>query len=750
LISNEAGDILWATLLQVGISRSQVALTSIVSCLPMPETKAPSTAIEACRERVYNVIRAVRPKKILLLGSTSTKAVFNQAVTKIRGLGSILRLDDLDIFVVATYSPAAILHDQDLFRDFADDVEKWASQTKPMGPPKLVVQIPTTVEEALDLLPVFVSASSVSCDIETTGLDCFRDQILSVGFGTMIDDSPDETVNLILTYEILEDPEIDSAIKWFLSDYPGDVVFHNIKFDMKFLRMRYGIDLTPHRPWDTLLMRYAQDERGSESTGGGRSYGSLGLKDIARVRYDIPDYHFDFNEFYATPFEERDWEKFFRYQAIDTHTTIRLFHDLYRELESESKSLIPLVQNLLVAGALTFAKAEMRGTPVDIEYLRDLRGRTMGIVEEKIDVLREIAKNQTLNPNSPKQVKEAFISMGVDYKSGERIVLQMMLKNASLPDEAKEFIPALLDYRQREKILKTYIDGLLNRLGPDNRIHPDFKMSGTDTGRLSCRNPNLQNIPTIMGPEIKRAFVAPEGWLIVNADYSQLELRVTAFLSRDPNLIKAYTEGIDVHRWVASFVFDKPMEEITSFERYMAKYVDFGIIYGRSSRGLCEGFEAEYIFEMTGKYPTIEWADGIQEKLFNGFPTLKAFIDSQHTFVRKHQYVETITGRRRRFPYMDRRSIGSTERKAVNTPIQGSASDMALSAAIRLDKSLDPERGYMISSVHDSLMFLLREDYLEEGTSIIRREMETPVIPEFDIPLRVDIGYGTSWDQAKE
>lgn len=144
------------------------------------------------------------------------------------------------------------------------------------------------------------------------------------------------------------------------------------------------------------------------------------------------------------------------------------------------------------------------------------------------------------------------------------------------PGQTREFLSNLLDYRQKTVALKTYAIGLSNRADPETgRVHADFLLHGTDTGRLSARNPNLQNIPAVMGPAIRRAFCARPGWFFVNADYSQLELRVAAFYSRDDNLIEAFKKGIDVHRWVASLMFKKPPEQISKFERYLAKYVDF-------------------------------------------------------------------------------------------------------------------------------------------------------------------------------
>lgn len=747
-----SGQLLWEAMKAVGISRSDCAVTNTVICHPEGNATPSTAAIEACRERLYSVIEKVSPEKILLLGSTATKALLGETVTKIRGLGTTRHIGGRDVYVVGTYHPSAILRDPDLFRDFANDIQKWVHKSAPEAAPKMTVIIPKTVEEALNALRDLEEASVVSCDIETSGLNPRKDKIYSIGFAAAV--NWEETIDVIVPIRLIESSfDLYWLVERYIFHKDWKIVFHNIKFDISFLREMFGWDLTPKHPWDTMLMKYAQDERGSSSSDtGGRSYATMGLKDIARVRWDIQSYKFDFETFFGTPEDERDWESFYRYQAIDTHITILLFFELWDELEGESQKLLTLVENLLTPASLAFSRVEHYGCPIDVEYLEELKIATTAEVEELLGKLRALVENDTFNPGSPKQVMAVFVDNGLKLTSGEKEVLQMTSKLPTTSPKMVEFINLLLEYRQKSKVLKTYVDGLLTRVEEDGRVHSDFKITGADTGRLSSRDPNLQNIPTIMGPQIKRAFIAPPGWVFVNADYSQLELRVTAYLSRDPNLMEAYRKGFDVHRWVASFVFDKPMEDITHFERYMAKYIDFGLIYGRQARGITEGFEAEYIYDMTGTRPTIAWADEIQEKFFAGFPTLKSFIDAQHKLVRRLFYVESPSGRRRRFPFLDGSVMGSVERKAVNTPIQGFASDIALNAIINLDRTLDPTEAYIISSVHDSVMLLVREDRFDCIIPIIRHVMETPPVvdPPFDVPLKVDIGYGKDWSEAKD
>lgn len=738
-----------------GVERRDLYVTNAVLCHPEGNATPSAAAIEACRPRLIEELSRVSPKKILISGGTAAKSLLGvTSIVKARGLGQMIPLNGTgeEAFAVPTYHPAAVLRDADLFRDLMADVQKLASREGPEPREVLSLWVPSTPAEVCDAMELLMGASVVSCDLETTGLNAWTDKILSFGFGALTEDGHSFTV-------VIPDTVAgggQGALIEFLYDYDGVMVFHNAKFDVQFLKMWLNdIRWEPKHCMDTLLMTYSLDERGRDDSGssaGSRGYSTVGLKDQARLRYDIPDYKFDFEHFYATPDDMKDWLGFYFYQAIDLATTVRLYFDLLGEMEAESSKLLPLVRDLIVPGSLAFAQVELRGFPIDIPYLEELRATTETRVGELVEKLQGVAKLNGLeefNPASPVQVKK-LCSTGWRFEppNFEKETLQMAIKLDPLTEECREFLKVLLEYRQRSKVLKTYVEGLLKRVDNDSRIRPDFLLHGTDTGRLSCRDPNLQNIPTIMGSEIKHAFVAPEGWLLFNCDYSQLELRVAAWYSRDENLTRAFVEGKDVHRWVASLMFHKPLEEITSFERYLAKYVDFGLLYGRTAQALTEGFEAEYILEMTGKKMTSQEADEIQRAFFAAFPMLEKFIKAQHAKVRSQQYIETPMGRRRRFPYLDRSTVSSAERKSVNTPIQSLASDMTLTSILRLTREL-PEDAYVVSSVHDSIMCVVREDLVDQVLPIVRQVMETPCIPEFDIPLRVDIEIGKRWSEVK-
>lgn len=832
-MTGEPGKILRGTMSKVGLSVQSTYHTYSVLCLPKEKGTIPKEATDACRERLLYEIGEVNPDLVLSLGSNSAKSLLGvKGVTRARGQLHRIKFEEygVDTRLMATFSPSAIPRDPDLFRDFSFDLAKAATQREPIDF-KYSLWIPSTVEETREMLYLLSTASLISCDLETTGFDYEVDPILTVGFGVL--PTQGDPISIIITGNLFR--QMLPEFRTFFELFQGTFIFHNVKFDIQYLRWAFQDKLfKPRHTMDTMLMQYSRDERGMDSSENQRAYFSVGLKDLGRQMFDIPDFHFDFEEWlkplkreielgtplddlYSSESTEVDWTNLIIYHGLDCSVTIRLYVELKRLLELESPKLMGLA-DFLTRASLAYAVVEMNGIQLDMEYLKEFQVTTEETVRHHLEKLQEIALRvagiETMNPGSSPQVKKVFAALGIDIEKGEKETIQYEMNRTKYPFEiiklteyleksdwkmfsqfvdqilpngapkdvewttdlgeawwdtcalyygvsmdatrsrkerasepyyspdAKNFLANLLEYRQQSKLLSTYVVGLQNRADHDGRIRADFLLHGTDTGRLSARNPNLQNIPAVVGPMIRRAFVARPGWAFLNCDYSQLELRVAAFYSRDANLTEAFIKGVDVHRWVASLMFKKPPEEITKFERYLAKYVDFGFLYGRDALSLMHGFEAEYIRANMGRYLTKEECLEIQQSFFNGFPQLSGWIQRQHDFVRKFHYIETPTGRRRRFPYVDWKSSGSVERKSVNTPCQSLASDMTTAAIICLADELDIERALITSSVHDSIMFEVREDYVEEAVQIIRRCMETPCIPEFDVPLRVDIAVG--------
>lgn len=304
-------------------------------------------------------------------------------------------------------------------------------------------------------------------------------------------------------------------------------------------------------------------------------------------------------------------------------------------------------------------------------------------------------------------------------------------------------VDKILEYRQLTKLKSTYADGLAVYIGPDGRIHGKFNQTITATGRISSTEPNLQNIPVRMelGRLIRKVFVPKEGCVFIDADYSQIELRILAHCSGDEQLIQAYKEARDIHRMTASQVFHTPFEEVTELQRRNAKAVNFGIVYGISSFGLSQDLSI-----------TRKEAAQYIENYFETYPGIKRFLDDTVAHAKTEGYVVTLFGRRRPVPELKssnfmQRNFG--ERVAMNAPIQGSAADIMKIAMIGVNRELKEKglRSKMILQVHDELLIEAHKDEVEEVKEILKRQMEQAA--DLDVPLIVDMHTGENWYEAK-
>ena len=401
---------------------------------------------------------------------------------------------------------------------------------------------------------------------------------------------------------------------------------------------------------------------------------------------------------------------------------------LYRSME------MPLV--------FTLYRMERAGVRVDSKVLKtygDELGVRIGELETKI---YEEA-GETFNINSPKQLGTIlFEKMGMKggkkTKTGYSTSADVLEKLA--PDHP--IVADILEYRQLAKLKSTYADGLAAYIGADERIHTTFQQTITATGRLSSVEPNLQNIPIRMelGRRIRKVFIPKEGCILVDADYSQIELRVLAHMSGDENLIKAYREAEDIHRLTASQVFHVPFEEVTPLQRRNAKAVNFGIVYGISSFGLSQDLSI-----------TRKEAQEYIQKYFETYPKIKEFLDGCVEKAKKEGYAETMFGRKRPVPELKssnfmQRSFG--ERVAMNAPIQGTAADIIKIAMIRVDRRLREEglKSRLLLQVHDELLVEAEEGELEQVKKILAEEMQGAA--ELSVPLEIDMKQGMNWYEA--
>jgi len=442
-------------------------------------------------------------------------------------------------------------------------------------------------------------------------------------------------------------------------------------------------------------------------------------------------------------FAEVDIDKASEYAAEDADITLRLHQTLSKQLQQSPRqwSLYNEIEIPLI-GVLT--RIEENGVLIDSASLDqqslELANRMMSIEQQAHDVA-----GSAFNLGSPKQIQEIFydrMKLPVLKKtpkgqpSTDESVLQELALDYDLPK-------LILEHRGMSKLKSTYTDKLPQQIHPKTgRVHTSYHQAVAATGRLSSTDPNLQNIPirSEEGRKIRQSFIAPAGYKIVAADYSQIELRIMAHLSGDSGLLTAFSEGVDVHRATAAEVFDVEIDQVTQDLRRSAKAINFGLIYGMSAFGLAKqlGLSRNQAQEYIDLY-------------FSRYPGVKKYMDNIRDQAKQQGFVETLFGRRLYLPEINSRNAAQrqyAERTAINAPMQGTAADIIKRAMIDCDRwilnsGIDVK---MIMQVHDELVFEVAESELNSSIEKIRSIMSTAA--ELNVPLLVEVGSGANWDQA--
>jgi DNA polymerase-1 len=411
-------------------------------------------------------------------------------------------------------------------------------------------------------------------------------------------------------------------------------------------------------------------------------------------------------------------------------------------VERGGETMKHLFHDIEMPLAAVLIQLELRGIELDAEVLR-AQAAELG---EQLDAVRaeiEADAGYPINPESPQQLQKLlFEDRGLPAKKKTKTGYStdaQTLEELSLLDP---IVKLILDHRSLTKLKGTYLDTLPTLINPETgRLHTEFRQAVAQTGRLSSRDPNLQNIPvrSELGRRIREGFVAPEGMLLVSLDYSQIELRVLAHLSRDPNLTSAFVEGADVHRRTAAEVFGVPEDEVSSEQRSIAKAVNFGVIYGQTAFGLSRQLGIPQ--GRAGKYI---------KTYFERIPGVDAYMNELIELAKRRGYAETILGRRRRIPELKARGAAKAygQRIARNTPIQGSAADILKIAMIEVERRLaEVDYARMLLTVHDELIFECDEARVDDLVALAKPAMEEAA--ELDVPLVVESGAGRNWAQAK-
>ena len=432
------------------------------------------------------------------------------------------------------------------------------------------------------------------------------------------------------------------------------------------------------------------------------------------------------------------------YAVEDADITLQLKEHFTKELESGNVTKLFSDIELPLVSVLT--AMEIEGINLNSNFLKEL---SVALTDDIIRLEKSIYEQagEEFNIASPKQLGIVlFENMQLvakpkktktgQYKTGEDI-LSFLAKD-------HQIIRDIQEYRQYKKLQSTYVDALPNEVNPNTgRIHTQYMQAVAATGRLSSNNPNLQNIPirTERGREVRKAFIPRnENYVLLAADYSQIELRIIAALSEEENMINAFKNGEDIHASTAAKVFNIPLSEVTREQRSNAKTVNFGIVYGVSAFGLSNQTDLSR-----------SEAKELIDTYYETYPKLKAYMSAQVDFAREHGYVETVLKRRRYLKDINSRNAmvrSGAERNAVNAPIQGSAADIIKLAMIHIYNRFEKEqfKSKMLLQVHDELVFDVHKDELEIIKPIIKYEMENAF--KMAVPLDVEIGLGKNWLEA--
>ncbi|HBA66733.1 MAG TPA: DNA polymerase I, partial [Methylococcaceae bacterium] len=508
----------------------------------------------------------------------------------------------------------------------------------------------------------------------------------------------------------------------------------NLKYDANVLA-NHGIELRGIAH-DTMLESYVLNSTATKHN----------MDDLAKQYLNYTTIHYEDvagKGAKQIPFQEVALEQAAPYAAEDADITLRL-HEVLSEKLDQNPSLVQLYRKIEIPLVEVLSRIERNGVLLDTEMLarqsQELAAQIASIEQHAYDLA-----GQAFNLGSPKQIQSIIydkLNLPVLKKtptgqpSTDESVLQELAADYPLPR-------LILEHRTTSKLKSTYTDKLPQQVNPKTgRVHTSYHQAVAATGRLSSSDPNLQNIPirTPEGRRIRQAFIAPPGYVLVAADYSQIELRIMAHLSGDAGLLAAFKQGRDIHSATAAEVFGVEPEQVTADLRRSAKAINFGLIYGMSSFGL-----AQQLGLTRGQ------AQSYIDMYFARYPGVKAFMDNIRELAKKQGYVETLFGRRLYLPEINSRNPARrqyAERTAINAPMQGSAADIIKRAMIACDRWLqtDLPDARMIMQVHDELVFEIAESAVSNCIGILRDLMSSAAT--LDVPLIVDIGTGLNWDEA--
>ena len=639
------------------------------------------------------------------------------------------------------------------FKSWIADVEREAKRAGQVivheepAPPAEEQQYETILDQArFDVwLKKLNDARLIAFDTETTGLDAQQAQLVGLSFAV----KPGEAAYIPLTHSYMGVPEqldrdtVLRALKPLLEDPAKAKVGQHAKFDMNILaNCAIGGDqacgiMVQGVAFDTMLESYVLD-----STATRHDMDSLALKYLGHGTTSFQD--IAGKGVKQLTFDQISLEQAGPYAAEDADVTLRLHHVLHEKLAAIS-SLNSVLTDIEMPLVPVLARIERQGALVDANLLGiqsvELGDKLVALEREAFAIAGE-----EFNLGSPKQLGVILyekLGLPIISKTAKG---QPSTAEAVLAELAEQDFPlpkVLMQYRSMSKLKSTYTDRLPEQINPrTGRIHTSYHQAVTATGRLSSSDPNLQNIPirTAEGRRIRQAFVAPKGYKLLAADYSQIELRIMAHLAKDEGLLHAFRNDLDVHSATAAEVFGVELNDVTTDQRRSAKAINFGLIYGMSAFGLAKQIGVDR-----------KQSQAYIDRYFARYPGVLDYMERTRTQAAEQGYVETIFGRRLYLPDINAKNPAlrkGAERTAINAPMQGTAADIIKKAMVAVDNWLTASGldARVVLQVHDELVLEVREDLVEEVREQVRSHMSEAA--KLDVPLVVEVGVGNNWDEA--
>lgn len=710
------------------INIKDVYYTNAVKCRTPKGSKIKVSEIKKCKPYLQDEIKKIKPKYVLLLGAQAVQAATDRKITDIQG--TITEIDGISY--VATYSPRTVFYDvkkapqiQRALQLFADLVKGKDSTTR-INTNIIEIKTLKQAQKAFKNYPNL----NIAFDIETTGVNRYKDKINLIGFGN-------DEVQYILDVGTQYSPfkgyprARKKIVNYILRQLDKlTTIGSNIKFDNLFCREHYGF--SPRAGFDVMLASHLLDENTAN-----------GLKENAIFKCGAPEW--DVNKKLKTGNLEnrKDYKEYKEYLAFDIIWTYRLFKVFRKELRAD-KALNKIYKYLVMPAARAYEDIEELGVYIYPERFKDVEIHLKEQLNEVVAKLHEcVPGHEDINWSSSAQIKKLLygdLKLPIlettdagEPSTGESVLLRLR--------EHHPIAQLILDYRGIAIQISHFVEGWKERMHK-GRLHPNFKMHGTVTGRTACSNPNLQQVPR--DKKIRSLIGAPPGWTMVESDYSQLELRVTALVSGDEAMTQLFRMGEDIHTNTGRAVSGK--SELSYEERKKAKAVNFGFVYGMSWRKFKDYARDSYEVHLSDKE-----AEQYRKRFFEAYPDLPKWHARQKKLVAALGQVRNPIGRIRRLPDIysrDKSKKAEAERQAINSPVQGFGSDLCILSMVEAHNYFPRDKARCIGTVHDAILWEVRNDYMEEFALKLKSIMESPTVLrevfnfKSPVPIVTDVDIG--------